>query len=90
MPARLDNGINNPFADAGTQPHTNMRLFIAILLWTLLLVLCWPLALLALIAFPVAWLIALPFRLGFLVVEALCRTLRALLLAPARLLGEKV
>lgn len=67
-----------------------MRFIIAILLWMLLLVLCWPLALLALIVFPIAWLIALPFRLGFVVVEALFRTLRALLLAPARLLGEKV
>jgi len=69
---------------------TNMRIFIALLLWTLLLVFCAPLALLALILFPIVWLLALPFRLGFLVVEVLFHTLRAVLLAPARLLGEKV
>jgi hypothetical protein len=67
-----------------------MRFFIAILLWTLLLVLCWPLAFLLLIAFPIVWLLALPFRLGFWVLEAFLHTVRALLLAPARLLGAKV
>lgn len=79
-----------PYGDHGHQPRTNMRFLIAILLWTLLLVVCAPVALLVLILFPIVWLLALPFRLGFLVVEVLFRTLRALLLAPARLLGEKV
>lgn len=57
------------------------------LLWCLLLVLCWPLALLALLLAPVVWLVALPFRLAGLCVGALFAFIRALLYLPARLLG---
>lgn len=57
------------------------------LLWLLLFVLCWPLALLALVLWPIVWLISLPFRLIGLSVEALFAALRALLFLPARLLG---
>ena len=59
------------------------------LLWLLLFVLCWPLALLALVLWPIVWLISLPFRLIGLSVEALFAALRALLFLPARLLGGK-
>ena len=55
--------------------------------WLILLVLCWPLALLALILWPVVWLISLPFRLVGITVEALIALLRAVLLLPARVLG---
>jgi len=55
--------------------------------WCILLVLCWPLALLALILFPVVWLLTLPFRLIGITFEALFALVRALLLLPARLLG---
>jgi hypothetical protein len=58
--------------------------------WLLLLVLCWPLALLALILYPIVWLLLLPFRLVGIVVDAVFEFLRALLLLPARLLGAKV
>jgi hypothetical protein len=57
------------------------------LLWCLLLVLCWPLALLALLLAPLVWLLALPFRLAGLCVGALFAFVRALLYLPARLLG---
>lgn len=57
------------------------------LLWLLLFVLCWPLALLALVLWPIVWLLSLPFRLIGLSVEALFAALRALLFLPARLLG---
>ncbi len=56
------------------------------LLWLILLVLCWPLALAALILYPLVWLLTLPLRLVGISVEALFATLRALLLLPARLL----
>jgi len=56
------------------------------LLWLILLFLCWPLALLALILYPVAWLLLLPFRLVGITVEAVFRFLRAVLLLPARVL----
>jgi hypothetical protein len=66
-----------------------MKLLFLFILWCLLFLLCWPLALLALVAFPIVWLIALPFRLAAVVIEALLATLRAILFLPARLLGWK-
>jgi hypothetical protein len=57
------------------------------LLWLLLLVLCWPLALLALVLWPVAWLISIPFRILGIAFEGVFALLRALILLPARLLG---
>lgn len=59
------------------------------LLWLLLLVLCWPLALLALVAYPLVWLLSLPFRLVGITVSAVFEFLRALLLLPARVLGAR-
>jgi hypothetical protein len=57
------------------------------LLWVLLLVVCWPLALLALVAWPFVWLLSLPFRLGGITFSALFAVLRALRFLPARVLG---
>lgn len=57
------------------------------LLWLLVLVFCWPLALLALVLYPLIWLILLPFRLVGIVFEGLFAFLRALVLLPARALG---
>ncbi|MDN4059132.1 hypothetical protein QPK31_12975 [Massilia sp. YIM B02769] len=57
------------------------------LLWLLLLFLCWPLALLALVAYPLVWLLLLPFRLLGIGVEAVFALLRAVVLLPARILG---
>jgi hypothetical protein len=57
------------------------------LLWVLLLVVCWPLALLALVAGPVVWRLSLPVRLDGSTVSALFAFLRALLFLPARVLG---
>jgi hypothetical protein len=59
------------------------------LLWLLLLVLCWPLALLALALWPVIWLVSLPFRLVGITFEAVFALLRAVLMLPARVLGGK-
>lgn len=60
---------------------------IAFILWLLLLVVCWPLALLALLLYPLVWLLLLPFRLVGLTVEGVFALLRALILLPARALG---
>lgn len=57
------------------------------LLWLILLALCWPLALLALLAYPVVWLILLPFRLVGVAVEGVFGLLRALLALPGRALA---
>ena len=61
----------------------------ALLLWLLLLVVCWPLALLALILYPLVWLLLLPFRLVGLVFEGVFELLRAIILLPARVLGGR-
>ena len=57
------------------------------LLWLLLLVVCWPLALIALIAYPFVWLILLPFRLLGIAVDGVFSLLHAILTLPARVLG---
>jgi hypothetical protein len=57
------------------------------LLWLLLLVACWPLALLALLLYPLVWLLLLPFRILGVAVDGVLGLLRAVLLLPARLLG---
>jgi hypothetical protein len=59
---------------------------IGFVLWLLLLVICWPLALLALLLYPLVWLLLLPFRLVGLAVEGVFELLRALVLLPARVL----
>ena len=56
------------------------------LLWLLLLFFCWPLALLALILYPLVWLVLLPFRLLGIAVDGVLGFLRALLTLPARIL----
>ena len=57
--------------------------------WLILLVLCWPLALIALILWPIVWLISLPFRLVGITFDALFALLKAILFLPARVLGSK-
>jgi hypothetical protein len=56
-------------------------------LWAILLVLCWPIALLALVLYPIVWLLLLPFRLVGIVVDGAFQFLRALVTLPARVLG---
>jgi hypothetical protein len=57
------------------------------LLWLILFILCWPLALLALVLYPFVWLVLLPFRLVGIAVDGVFELLRAILLLPSRLLG---
>ncbi len=61
---------------------------IKFLLWLVLLVLCWPLAVAALILYPIVWLLLLPFRLVGIVFEGLFSFVRALFMLPARMLGQ--
>ena len=56
-------------------------------LWLILLVLCWPLALLALLLYPVVWLLLLPFKLLGIAVGEVLALVKALIFLPARLLG---
>ena len=57
-----------------------------LLLWLLLLVFCWPLAVLVLVLYPVVWLLLLPFRLIGIAVDGVFEFLKAILLLPARIL----
>jgi hypothetical protein len=59
------------------------------LLWLVLFVLCWPLALAALLLYPIVWLLLLPFRLVGIAVDGVFSLLRAVVLLPARLLGAR-
>lgn len=60
-----------------------------VLLWLLLLVVCWPLALIALLLYPIVWLLLLPFRLLGIAVDGVFAFLRALVMLPARVLGGR-
>ena len=62
---------------------------VKLLLWLILFVLCWPLAILALVLWPFIWLISLPFRLLGIAMEGVFELLRAILMLPARLLGAR-
>jgi hypothetical protein len=57
------------------------------LLWCILLVLCWPAALLALVLYPLVWLLLLPFRILGIAVDGVLELLRAIITLPGRLLG---
>lgn len=56
-------------------------------LWCILLVLCWPLALLALVLYPVVWLLLLPFRIVGIAVDGALNLIKALIFLPSRILG---
>ncbi len=64
-----------------------MSSFASFLLWCLLFIVCWPLAFLALLAYPVVWVLLLPFRLFGVVVTGIFRFIQAVVTLPARLLG---
>jgi len=59
------------------------------ILWCLLFLVCWPVALLALVLYPLVWLLLLPFRLLGIAVDGVFELLRAVLFLPARLLGMR-
>jgi hypothetical protein len=62
---------------------------IKFLLWCILFVLCWPVAVLGLLLYPVVWLLLIPFRLLGITVTAVLALFKAVILLPARLLGHR-
>lgn len=66
-----------------------MKTFIAFLLWCILLVLCWPLALVMIVIFPLLWLILLPFKLLGLSLDILFSLVKAVLLFPFRAVSAR-
>ncbi len=65
-----------------------MKILLITIGWFLLLVLSWPLALLALVLWPIIWLLLLPFRLLGIAVDGVFALLKALVMLPARLLSS--
>jgi hypothetical protein len=59
------------------------------LLWLLLVVVCWPLAIIALVLWPLVWLLSLPFRVVGIVLDGAFALLKALVMLPARILGGR-
>jgi hypothetical protein len=66
-----------------------MKLLITFLLWAILLVMCWPLALLILILWPFLLLLSIPFSLVGVVMQSMLALVKAVLFLPARLLGGR-
>jgi hypothetical protein len=66
-----------------------MKVIGIFLLWCLLLAICWPLALLALVLAPVVWLLSIPFRLLGICLGATFALIKALFFLPARMLGGR-
>lgn len=62
---------------------------IAFVLWLVLFVLCWPLALAALVLYPLVWLLLLPFRILGVAIDGVLELVKAVLFLPARLLGAR-
>lgn len=60
---------------------------IKFLLWLILLVICWPLALLALLLYPIVWLLLIPFRILGVAVDGVIELVKAVIMLPARVLG---
>lgn len=59
---------------------------VTFLIWCILLLLCWPLALLALVLYPIVWLLLLPFRIVGIAVEGVLDLVRAIIMLPVRVL----
>lgn len=66
-----------------------MKTLLTLVLWALLLVACWPIAVLVLLLWPFLWLLSIPFRIVGALMDAIIAFVRAVLLLPARLLGER-
>lgn len=64
-------------------------IMLGFLLWIIVFVLCWPIALLALLLYPIVWLVLLPFRLIGITVDAVFELIRAIIFLPARILGGR-
>lgn len=65
-----------------------MKLFLSLVLWCFLLILCWPIALIVLFLFPLVWLLLLPFRIVGLTIDVVFKFVGAILLFPFRVLSK--
>ena len=85
--ARLKMSVPTPLFNHQFNQSTRRKCrHMKILLWLVLLFLCWPLALIALVLYPIVWVLLLPFRLVAITVGGVFALLRAVVMLPARLL----
>ena len=75
------------FAKKGLEFPQRRQTMVKFLLWLILFVLCWPLAILALLLYPFIWLILLPFRILGIAVSGVLAVFKAVIMLPARILG---
>lgn len=75
--------------DEPTRCGSVISYVVKFLLWCILLVVCWPLALLALVLYPIIWLVLLPFRLVGIAVEGVLGLVRGVVMLPARLVSGR-
>jgi hypothetical protein len=76
-------------AEPGAGRRSYLSIVLTFLLWLLLFIVCWPIAIIALVLYPIVWLILLPFRLLGIAVTGVLEFMRALVLLPARALGGR-
>jgi hypothetical protein len=76
----------NKWQRARARAHEALKAMIKFLLWCILLVLCWPLALVALVLYPLVWLVLLPFRVVGIAVGGALELVSAIIFLPVRLL----
>lgn len=83
-------------ADSAEPDHEQLRirfleaLMFSFLLWCILLVMCWPLALVAVVLYPFVWLVLLPFRIVGIAVGGVLELVKAIIFLPARVLRGRV
>ena len=73
----------------GERPFIPMRFLIVVLLWAILICLCWPLALLFIFLWPILWILSIPFRIAGVALHAMLALVGAVLFLPARLAGYR-
>lgn len=66
-----------------------MKTLLTLILWAILLVLCWPIAVLVLLLWPFLWLLSIPFRIVGAMMDAILALVKSILFLPAKLLGYK-
>ncbi len=66
-----------------------MKILLVLIAWFILLAVAWPLAIVALVLFPILWLLSIPFRIVGALLEGLVALVKALFMLPARLLGYR-
>jgi uncharacterized membrane protein len=87
--SRLNHQERRDITGARLLKEMAMSFVLVVLVWCVLFVVAWPLALIAVFLLPLLWLLSLPFRAVAVILEALFAFIKALLFLPARLLGHK-